>query len=821
LQEVGVPERASDTGSVSELLATHKRLDRALRLLTRCNQAVVRARSEQELLDAVCAAMVELGGYRMCWVGVPDAGERKAVKPVAWAGHVDGYLDGIDITWADEPRGRGPTGTALRTGKATLGVDFAASAELLPWRNEALRRGYRTSSALPLLHEGTALGVLTIYSTQLEAFDAAELEVLVQLTFDLSYGIHALRERSARIRADQKFEKAFQLTRDAMLLCRASDGAIAEVNEALCALTGLPRDALVGRTLRSFGALSEETLAALVRGIQADGPSELQIEFRDQAGERRTVQAFFQRAPLDGVEHVFATLRDLTEQHRHELSLRRLAAAVEQTAASVVITDERGAIEYVNPAFERITGYARAEVLGKNPRILKSGLLPDAFYKQLWTTVSAGNNWQGRLVNRDKEGRLFTEDAVIAPIRDERGAVVNYVAVQRDVTQELALHEQLFQSQKLESLGRLAGGIAHDFNNIIAVVLFAVEALQNPGLRSDSVPDIAREIGDAAIRARDLTRQLLAFARKQVFAPVPVDLNAALRMSERLLRRLLGEDITLRSELDGAAWHARCDPSQLEQVVLNLAVNARDAMPRGGRLTLTTSMLPAGHPDALAYRDLPAGDYVQLAVADTGTGIAPELQARLFEPFFTTKEAGKGTGLGLATVHGIVKQSGGSIRCESTPGAGTTFYLCLPRALPQPGPEALSPPSRRERGCESILLVEDDPHVRRVAIRALESGGYRLRVAKDGLAALEIATREPGALDLVITDVVMPGLDGGALVEELKIRCPGLPALFVSGYPDEALSDHGVLREGVEFLPKPFSGTELLARVRKILDRLA
>jgi CheY-like chemotaxis protein len=265
--------------------------------------------------------------------------------------------------------------------------------------------------------------------------------------------------------------------------------------------------------------------------------------------------------------------------------------------------------------------------------------------------------------------------------------------------------------------------------------------------------------------------------------------------------------------------HVRCDPSQLEQVILNLAVNARDAMPRGGRLTLTTRPLPAGDPAALAYRDLPPGDYVQLAVNDSGGGIEPETLARLFEPFFTTKEVGKGTGLGLATVHGIIKQSGGSIRCESEPGKGTTFFLCLPKA--EAVRRAISSPNltvRRERGSEAILLVEDDPHVRRAAIRALESGGYRVRIAKDGMAALDIAAQEEGRLDLVVTDVVMPGLDGGALVEELKIRYPGLPALFVSGYPDEALSDHGVLREGVEFLPKPFSGGELLARVRKILD---
>jgi PAS domain S-box-containing protein len=425
-----------------------------------------------------------------------------------------------------------------------------------------------------------------------------------------------------------------------------------------------------------------------------------------------------------------------------------------------------------------------------------------------------------------KGRRIWVRIRSTAELSD--GKVVRLTSAHQDITerkvaeQERALLvEQFREAQKLESLGSLAGGIAHDFNNILAVILFAVEALQQAqgNQRPDAVPELAREIGDAAIRARDLTKQLLAFARKQPIAPVALDLDAAVRSSERLLRRLLGEAIKLEDRLDAAAWMVRCDPSQLEQLLLNLSVNARDAMPRGGTLTFATSRLAAGDPALIGYGELPAGDWVQLSIADTGTGMTPEVQARMFEPFFTTKPVGKGTGLGLATVHGIVKQSGGAIRCESQPGVGTTFYICLPRAAavtPATGPDLSVP--RRKHFSERILLVEDDPHVRRAAIRALEAGGFRVLVAKDGLSALQVASAADGELDLVISDVVMPGLDGGGLAAELSARWPDLPILFVSGYPDDAISDHGVLREGVEFLAKPFTGEELIARTRKVLD---
>jgi PAS domain S-box-containing protein len=610
-------------------------------------------------------------------------------------------------------------------------------------------------------------------------------------------------------------------------------------NDEMLRIYGITRESFTGRGADYISATRadyRERQAANIRedfaaGVTADRfhsgefrrpPVRELCVVRPDGSERFTLGSAVTVVDAEGrAVRMIGVTQDVTERRKTERSLRLLAAAVEQTPASVMITDPKGAIEYVNPAFERATGFFRAEVLGQRPRILAGGAQPDEAHRALWAELGAGRSWQGRFIDRKKSGEQFVEDVVISPIRDEQGEVCNLVSVARDVTKELALQQQLADARKLEGIGRLAGGVAHDFNNILSVILSDAEELERREAPAPSfVAEMAREITDAGLRARDLTTQLLAFARKQLFSPVALDLNQALHRSERLLRRVLGEDIVLEVRAQPGLWKAHCDPSQVEQVILNLAVNARDAMVRGGRLTLETSQLAAGDPAAAAYAGLAPGDYVQLSVTDTGAGMPPEIVARLFEPFFTTKEVGKGTGLGLATVHGIVTQSGGAIRCESEPGKGTRFLLCLPRAT-GPATRAVhpSPASRVKQGSERILLVEDDPHVRRTSLRTLEAAGYEVWVAPDGLAALEVVRDEAlQGVALVVTDVVMPGLDGGALVDALRARAPGLRALFVSGHTDDAISDHGVLPDGVAFLPKPFTGNELLARVRRVLD---
>jgi two-component system, cell cycle sensor histidine kinase and response regulator CckA len=413
-----------------------------------------------------------------------------------------------------------------------------------------------------------------------------------------------------------------------------------------------------------------------------------------------------------------------------------------------------------------------------------------------------------------------------APYRDADGRVAGLIANARDITdrkraeQELLAAEERFQqAQKLESVGRLAGGVAHDFNNLLTVILSCSDALQDD-LRAGrpAALEDAEQIRTAGGRARELTGQLLAFARRQVTAPVPLDLNDAVRNSERLLRRVLGEDVQLSVELEPRLWTVVCDPGQVEQVILNLAVNARDAMPRGGTLALRTGNLLADETHTARDGEARAGEWAQLTVQDSGAGMGPEVLAHLFEPFFTTKPKGSGTGLGLATVYGIVSQADGHLHVRSAVGQGTTVEVCLPRRLEaaQRPRSAVAAPARG--GTETVLAVEDDPLVREITARALRSGGYRVLVAGSGAEALETADRLQGRLHLLVTDVVMPGLDGRALADELRRRNPGVRVLYVSGYTQDVISHHGVLDSGVELLPKPFTSGALLAKVRAVLD---
>jgi two-component system cell cycle sensor histidine kinase/response regulator CckA len=514
-----------------------------------------------------------------------------------------------------------------------------------------------------------------------------------------------------------------------------------------------------------------------------------------------------------------AIVADITERKQAEEARVRLATAIDQAAESIVITDTAGAIQYVNPAFERTSGYSQAEALGQNPRLLKSGKQNLAFYEALWATITAGQVWQGRLVNRKKDGTLFTEDATISPVRDEGGAIVSYVAVKRDVTRELRLEEQYYQAQKLEAVGRLTAGVAHDFNNILTAINGFSE-LVSMGLAPDNpLQDSVKKVLGSGQRAAGLVRQLLAFSRKQVVQPVVLNLNDVMANLEKMLGRIIGEDVELHTIPAPGLWLTMADATQIEQVILNLAVNARDAMPNGGKLTIETANVTLDEAYAASHLGTRPGEYVLLAVSDTGAGMSDEVKSRLFEPFFTTKELGRGTGLGLATVYGIVKQGGGDIRVYSEEGLGTTFKVYLPRIGRAAAPAAPAPANAEmPAGRETVLLVEDDEAVRELARRVLRSLGYTLLEASDGQEALRLAAGHPGSIHLLLTDVVLPGMSGVDMAKQLIQARPGLKTLFMSGYTDNAIAHHGVLDPGIAFLQKPFGPMELARKVRAVLD---
>jgi len=506
-----------------------------------------------------------------------------------------------------------------------------------------------------------------------------------------------------------------------------------------------------------------------------------------------------------------------------ERQLQTLSAAVSQNPASIVITDLDGAIQYVNPAFLETTGYSYDEVIGQNPRILKSGKTAPEEYELMWKTLTAGQVWQGELQNKHKNGDLLWEFATISPLRDSQGRPYGYVGIKKDISGEKraaaerqTLQTQLAQSQKMESIGRLAGGVAHDFNNMLAVILGHAEM----GMEDTGNPDRTREhlteILDATNRSTALTRQLLAFARKQVASPRVLDLNQEVEDTLKMLRRLIGENITLVWTPAPDVWRIRIDPSQVSQILANLSVNARDAISGAGTLTIATTNVTISQAEARANLRLRPGEFVRLTVTDTGSGMPPEVMAHLFEPFFTTKAPGKGTGLGTATVYGIVTQNNGLIDVTSQVGHGTTMAIYLPRVTEEVETEVAAQ-SGVGRGSGTILLVEDEASMRNMTRRMLERLGYTVIACHSSANALDTASTA-GPIPLLLTDVVMPGMNGRELADVLTARHPAMKVVFMSGYTAEIIAPQGVLDDDVHFLPKPFTLAQLGAKLHEALE---
>lgn len=507
------------------------------------------------------------------------------------------------------------------------------------------------------------------------------------------------------------------------------------------------------------------------------------------------------------------------QRRKTEEMLRKFWRAVEQTAEMIVITDRTGAIEYVNPAFEAVTGYSREEVMAKPLSILQSEQQGFELSQNFWQSVFRGNAFRGVVINRKKSGDTFAAEKTITPLRDAEGQITNFVSCDRDITERRNLEAQLLQSQKMDAIGRLAGGVAHDFNNLLMVIGAYAELMQDSLAVEHPLRRNVVEILTASRRAADLTRQLLAFGRKQVQALQLLDLNQVIRQIGRMLPRLIGEDIQFVFLPGADLGTIRADPVQIEQVVMNLAANARDAMPQGGKLTVETAAVTTDDMYLQNHSMVPKGDYVLLAVTDTGQGISREHISHIFEPFYTTKEEGQGTGLGLATVYGIVKQSGGFVWVYSEVNQGTTFKIYLPRvAQGEFHARTVRIDERASlKGWETVLLVEDEAPVRTSEHEFLTRCGYKVLDAANGEDALRIAQEFDGPIQLMITDVVMPKMSGAQLAVELATTRPEMRVLFVSGYAEKTVLRHGHIDVAAHFLQKPFSLKALSRKIRDVL----
>jgi two-component system, cell cycle sensor histidine kinase and response regulator CckA len=734
---------------------------------------------------------------------------------------------------------QGLGGTPLRQLVLALAVAMFALAAVLVQakiRRDAARFPYWYCLALALVAAG-------LFGVMLESVHGSALSWLGRAAQFLS-GAYMLVAAHASVResrawgvpleaalqdSESRYEALFASSLDAILVT-ADGGQIVTANPAARALFGMSEDDFRQAGRAALVDPADTRLAAIAE--QQPGAASVCAKLRWMRKDGTRFEGEFSSIPI-GNGRTFDIIRDVTDRKRAEEALRaferesalrageaKFRALIEESLDIILVLDADRTVRFWSPGATAALGFAEAEVLGRPFDLVHREDKLDATraLRRVLSAPAATARVTCRFRHKDGSWRVV-ESVVRNLLHDPavQGVVVN----SRDVTEQRLLEEHSWQAQKLESIGRLAGGVAHDFNNLLVVILSCSDALKldlEAGLRAN--PEDIEHIRLAGERARDLTRQLLAFARKQLIAPVPLDLGDVVRSSEKLLRRVLGEDVELAVRVEPHLWSIVCDAGQIEQVLLNLAINSRDAMPRGGVLTIESRNAEIGPAEAAQWPDLRPGEWVHLRVRDTGTGMSPRALAHVFEPFFTTKERGKGTGLGLAMVHGIVTQSGGRIRVSSEPGQGTTFDICFPRSLqgtvshgaPTPAPAA------RSAGTETVFVVEDDAQVREVTVRSLRAAGYRVLAAGNGREAFDVAARHQDGVALLVTDVIMPELDGRAVADGLRARYPDLRVLFVSGYTDDAIARHGVLESGVELLPKPFTPTSLLRRVRAVLD---
>jgi two-component system cell cycle sensor histidine kinase/response regulator CckA len=788
----------------------------------------------------------------------------------------------VTFSFSGEADGPSPSGTTLpleataaaadvQRGRPHIAPDLASEIDF-PAERALYDAGWRSQISIPLILSQSVIGSLTLASRKIEGFSPDQVPILTQVADAVAATVQTVR----------LYEEIVRRNRELTLLNRiiaasAASQEISSILETVCRELALAFD-----VPQSAAVLfdREKTQAVVVAEYLAEGrPSSLGkiIPAVDNSSSQyllqhrkplvidnaqtdpamEPVRALMRQrgtvsllvVPLIIGEEVVGTLgldaieyrpfseeevdlaRRVAEQVSSSLARarlvedqKRLSTAVEQAADAVVIADSEGKILFVNPAFERITGLKARDIIGSGPEGWKDQNAATTFYQEFWSVVRTGQPQQGPLASRRPDGTSYRVDLLLTPVRNEAGNVVNCVGTLRDVTREVQLEEQFYQAQKMEALGQLAGGIAHDFNNLLTVINLSTQLLRRRLHPEDPLWEHVVRISEAGERAAKLTRQLLSFSRREIAEPTVVALNRVVDDLGSMLQRVIGENIVLNTNLTPGLWPIKVDPSQLDQVILNLVVNARDAMPQGGMLSIETANVILDRARAAAHLDAKPGEYVQLTIRDTGVGMDETVKSHLFEPFFTTKEPGQGTGLGLATVFGIVKQSGGHIHVESESGLGTTFEIYLPRSKEGPNPNSVAPhpqaahADKLARGAETVLVVEDKSDVRKLATEVLKSCGYQVLAAGHGLEALQISELYHEPIDLLITDIVMPKMNGRELAEKLRSRYPRMRVLYMSGYADGVAPESDDLELEAQFLPKPFTVEALVHKVRSTLD---
>ncbi len=817
--------------------------NRALRMLIDCNETLVRATDEKTLLDDICRIMVHQGGYQMAWVGYLNDPEAKSLRLLARAQ--------FDPAQPGEPGGEAPVRSNSPISHETTGDEQLVLETILHATNPVIRSGpikspgRETCCCLPLKSEGQTFGALIVWSSEASAFNAKEMSLLAELADDLAFGVMALRMQTARGRAESElhlFRELMDRSTDAIFVVDPLTCRILDANETACRERGYPRAEFLQISIGDIADIAPEHFhwEQFVQNVKTRNSLVFTSRDRRKDGTSFPVEISVRHVEQENRPYLIYATRDITERKHAETAVQqrlKLETQLSRLATTVpgvihafrLRPDGTMTFPYATKKIEDIYGIP-AEALAQDARATRE-LIHPADLARVETTIEESKRdmkpwWHEFRIRHPQRGEIWVEIHSVPELESD-GSILWHGFMQDITPRKMAearhqtLEAQLRQSQKMEAIGQLAAGVAHDFNNILTVIqsyatlLITTEA--DPKMVSESV----QQISGAVKRAAGLTRQLLIFGRQQILRPASLDLNDIVSNMTKMLRRIVGEDVVLQADYTSNLPAIHGDAGMMEQIILNLAVNARDAMPAGGRLVISTG---TGVVDKKIARDNPdakPGPYVYLSVTDSGTGIAAENLPHIFEPFFTTKEVGKGTGLGLATVYGIVQQHHGWITINSDPNKGTAFRICFP---PFTGPRPETAPSventKMPCGSETILVVEDEAPLRLILCTALERCGYRIFQAASGVAALEVWREHQDKIQLLLTDMVMPhGLNGRELARRLTAEKPGLKVIYCSGYVANHANQDFALTEGVNFLQKPFNLQTLTQTVRDNLDR--
>ncbi len=826
-------------------------LNAVLQAIRNVNQLITKVKDRERLLQGACDNFIKIGGYNSAWIALIEEGDIGFIT-AAQAGAGNGFpamVEGLkrgELTRCmrqavDQSCVLVVADPAVECGDCPMVGIYAGKARLIA----------------RLEHEGRIYGFITVTVSVGVAVDEEERWLFEEIAGDIAFALHNMELEEEHKRADEalresesRYKHLYSMVR---LMCdnlpdliwtKDLENRFVFANKAYCEklLNAKDTDEPIGKTDMYFADREREfhpenpeyhTFGEICTESDLSVLETKKLLRFDEFGNVKGKFVYFDvyKAPFwdkkgnligtVGCARVVTKERQMEKERKlAEEEIRKLSSAVEQSIDGMAISDLEAKLTYVNSAFARAHGYSPKEMIGmKAVDLLKKEELDK--YTNGFNEVKTLGSWTCETEHIRKDGTSYPAFISVNLLKDTEGRATGVLTVLRDITEQKKLEEQFRQAQKMEAIGTLAGGVAHDFNNLLTIIIGNAQLALMDVIKDESLRNGIEETRKAGERAASLTRQLLAFSRKQIITPRVLDLNELLTGIEKMLGRLIGEDVELLTIQEPALWQVDVDPGQMEQVIMNLAINARDAMPRGGKLTIETANmdLDESYFHKHGIKEKKPGHYVMLAVSDTGRGMDEKIKEHIFEPFFTTKGVGKGTGLGLSMVYGIVKQNNGFAWVYSEPEQGSTFKVYLPRAEGDADSEEKQRlPVIELDGSETILIVEDDDGLRKFVQNALQQHGYKVLNAENGEDALRVSEAHEGPIHLMITDVVMPRMGGKEAAERLQPFYPRMKVIYMSGYTGNAIVEHGVLAHGLNFLQKPFTPESLALKVRAMLD---